>query len=428
MRRVYRNVIVWDSERTAAEHCDVVTEDGIIKSILPVGSIQYGASTVEGNGRTALIPGFVNAHGHVAMSPLRGIGEDLPLMEWLGKIWPIEDRLNGEIVKSAALVSILEMLSTGTVVFADMYFFMDKVAEAALSTGMKCALSRGIVGGDSFESKLAENLSLARDYNGERGLVTVQLGPHAPYTVPYDQMKKIVDAALDKDLAVQLHWLETESEWERCGYKDKMTPEEYLTNTGMDKVKHLILSHCVWNDTAVNSYYRRDNITFAHNPKSNLKLGSGIAPIASYLEDGISVALGTDGPSSNNRLDMWDEMTFAALLQKGATNNPTKVKATEAFRMATVAGARALGFEKTGLIKEGYNADFILVDLDKPNYMGWDCDNLPGYIVYSGSSSDIKATVVAGNVLYNSGEFTTIDKIKVMREAKLYRDSLLKEN
>lgn len=424
MRNVYRDVVVWDAERVKAEHCDVVTEGGVIKSILPAGSIKYGASNFEGKGRTALIPGFVNSHGHSAMSLLRGIGEDLPLMDWLHKIWPIEDKLTGKIVKLASQNSMLEMISTGTVIFADMYFFMENVAEAALEVGIKCALSRGIVS-DDYKNKLSENLKLAEKYNGKDGLITVQLGPHAPYTVDYDAMCNIASAAKENNLGIQLHWLETESEWERCGYSNSMSPEDYLTRTGLTDVKQLILSHCVWNNTDCNEFYAKDNITLVHNPKSNLKLGSGIAPVGEYIRDSVNIALGTDGPSSNNRLDMWDEMTFAALLHKGANQDPTIVTAQEVFAMATIVGARALGFENSGLIKEGYNADFILVDLDRPNYLGWDLENLPGYIVYSGTSNDIRATVVAGNMLYNSGEFSTIDKIKVMREAKIFRDLLI---
>ena len=358
------------------------------------------------------------------MSILRGIGEELPLMDWLHKIWPIEDMLTPEMVKVASTLSIMEMLSTGTTAFADMYFYMDKVAESALETGIRCALSRGILS-NSCDEKLNENIALAKDYNGEKDLITVQLGPHAPYTVAFDSMQKIANAAIENDLAIQLHWLETENEWELAGYKGKMTPETYLTDTGLINVKHLILAHCVWNDSQQHSFYAKDNITLVHNPKSNLKLGSGIAPIASYLKNEVSVAIGTDGPSSNNKLDMWEEMTFAALIHKGNMKDSTIVTAKEVFKMATITGAKALGFEKTGLIKEGYSADFMLVDLDKPNYVGWDCDNLPSYLVYSGSSRDVIASVVRGNMLYNSGEFNTIDKTKVIREAKSFRDKLL---
>lgn len=423
MLRCYRDVVVWDASRTRAERCDVLTEHGKITAVHPAGSVTSGCA-YEGRGRTAMLPGFVNAHGHAAMTLLRGLGEELPLMEWLEKrIWPVENRLDADLVYTGAQLAMMEMLSTGTTCFADMYFFMDRVADAALEAGMRCGLSRGIVG-DSDGSRLKENLLLAKDYNGAKGLVNIQLGPHAPYTVSIEQMSSVADAARENGLGVQLHWLETSSEWTISGFDGKMSPEEYLTSTGMAEVKHLVLGHGVWIDKEAADFYKRPNVTVVHNPKSNLKLGSGVAPVAQMLSAGVSVALGTDGAASNNRLDMWDEMRFAALLQKGIDHDPTLISSAETLKMATSAGAEALGFNNTGLIKEGYNADMILIDIDQPHYVGWDEETLSGYIVYAGSSNDIKATIVAGEVLYENGQFTTIDRDRVMASALNARKSL----
>ena len=422
---IYRDVVVWDAESEAARRCDVCTENGKISAVKPAGTYAYGAA-YEGRGMTALIPGFINAHGHAAMTLLRGFGEDLPLMDWLRKrIWPAEAKLDGELVYKGTMLSILEMLSTGTTCFADMYFFMDSVAEAALAAGIKAGLSRGIVGGDDGAAKLAENLKLARDYNGARGLINVQLGPHAPYTVPFDLMKDIAAAAKENDLSVQLHWLETKGEWDMVETGKTMGPEEYLEKAGFLDVKHLLLAHCVWMDREKMSFYAKPNITVAHNPKSNLKLGSGVAPVAAMNEAHINVALGTDGASSNNRLDMWDEMRYAALLQKGVNMDPSLLSARYALRMATKNGAEALGFSDTGLIREGWAADFMLIDLDMPHYAGWDLENLPGYLVYAGSSADIMTTVVAGSPLYHMGEFPGLDAERIIAEAGEARKKLI---
>ena len=416
MKKQYRDVVVWDAERTTAQRCDVITEGDLISSILPAGTLSSGCA-YEGRGKTALIPGFVNAHGHAAMALLRGLGEELPLMEWLQeRIWPVENGLDGDLVKAGTKLAILEMLSTGTTCFADMYFFMDRVAEAAIECGIRCGLSRGIVG-DSDGSKLKENLRLAEDFNGRDGLINVQLGPHAPYTVPQELMKEIAETAKDMGLGVQLHWLETSSEWKISGLEGSITPEEYLSETGMIDVPNLLLAHCVWINTEVSGFYARDNVTFAHNPKSNLKLGSGIAPLSEYLKTGIRVALGTDGAASNNRLDIWDELRFAALTQKGITKDPTLVTSAEALRIATINGALGLGFKDVGLIKEGYRADMILIDLDQPHYVGWDCENLPGFLVYAGSSSDVRGTVVAGKMLYKDNDFMIADRDRIISEA-----------
>ena len=301
---------------------------------------------------------------------------------------------------------------------------MDRVAEAALAAGMRAGLCRGIVGGADGAAKLAENLKLAADYNGAQGLVHVQLGPHAPYTVPYELMKDIAAAAKDNDLAVQLHWLETTRDWPLSEASKNMTPEEFLQRTGLDAARHLLLAHCVWIDKEKLPFYARPNITVAHNPKSNWKLGSGTAPVAAMQKAGVTVSIGSDGASSNNRLDMWDELRFAALAQKGANLDPTLLSAEDALRMATVNGARALGFDKTGLIREGYTADFILIDLDQPHYVGWNLGNLPGYLVYAGSSADVRTTVVAGETLYHMGAFTKMDAEKIMAEAASVREYL----
>ena len=195
MISLYKNVVVWDASRKSAEMSDVVINGNIIESILPAGTA--AGNGFDGRGKVAFLPGFVNAHGHAAMTLLRGLGEELPLMEWLEKrIWPVENRLNGDIIKIGTKLAHMEMLSTGTTCFADMYFSMDRVAEASLETGIRCGLSRGIVG-DSDGTRLKENLDLARDYNGAEGLVTIQLGPHAPYTVPNELMTKVAQKAAE---------------------------------------------------------------------------------------------------------------------------------------------------------------------------------------------------------------------------------------
>ena len=426
MSRIYKNVAVWDAQRSKAEFCDVAVEGSEFKTVAPAGSLN-GENCFDGKRKTAMLPGFVNAHGHASMTLLRGLGEDLPLMEWLQKrIWPVEERLNKVFVKAGAKQAMLEMISTGTTCFADMYFFMDGVAEAALETGMRCGLSRGMID-DKDGEKLRDNIKLAENFNGAGGgLVSVQLGPHAPYTMTFYMLRDVAEVAISKRLGVQLHWLETKDEWKNTSMSGTMTPEQCLENSGLTRVKQLVLSHCVWLDESRLGFYKKDNITLVNNPKSNLKLGSGVAPVAKYLKAGLKVALGTDGASSNNSLDMWEEMRFAALAQKGYFMDPVQLKAEEALKMATYAGAQALGFEKCGLIKEGWKADFMLVDLDAPQYMGWNEENLAGYLVYSGSSKDVQTTVVNGKTLYERGGFTTLDKEKVIAEALSARGEMTK--
>lgn len=421
MATLFKDVLIIDGSRTKAERVHILVSKGRIESILDVNQTPPTADkTVYGHGKMAVIPGFVNAHTHAAMTLLRGLGEEAPLMEWLqNKIWPVEEKLTPEYIYWGTLSAILEMLSTGTTCFADMYFEMDRAAEAALSAGIRAALCRGITAGEpgKLERSLQNNLELAEKYHGREGLITVQLGPHAPYTVPLDFMKVISEAAKAHGLGVHFHFLETKGELDNLG----MSPEKYLEESGLFTVPYLALAHAVWLDPAINL---PENITLVHNPSSNLKLGSGIMPLDKWLECDVPVAIGTDGASSNNRLDMWEEMRITALLDKGINMNPLCVPAVDALRMATYEGARAFGFSQKGMIREGWVADLVLVNLDKPNYIGVNEENLAAYLVYAGSSADVTGTMINGRWAYRNGEYPALDREEIMTKTREAREAI----
>ena len=415
MATLFKDVLILDGSRTKAQRVHMLVSKGRIAEILDVNKTPPGADKIiSGHGKMAVLPGFVNAHTHAAMILLRGLGEEAPLMEWLqNKIWPVEEKLTPDYIYWGTLSAMLEMLETGTTCFADMYFEMDRVADAALGAGMRAALCRGITAGapGKIERSLHENLDLAEKYHGREGLITIQLGPHAPYTVPLDSMKNISQAAKTQGLGVHFHFLETKGELDNLG----MSPEKYLEESGLLEVPYLNLAHSVWLDPKIN--LESENITLIHNPCSNLKLGSGIMPLASWLERDFPVALGTDGASSNNRLDMWEEMRTTALLHKGVNQDPVCVPAVDALRMATYEGARVFGFTQKGMIREGWCADLVLVNLDKPHYIGVNEENLAAYIVYAGSSGDIAGTMINGKWLYKNGEYPTLDKDEILQKA-----------
>ena len=421
MATLFKDVLMTDGSRTKAERVHILVSKGRIESILDVNQNPPAADKiVYGHGKMAVIPGFVNAHTHAAMILLRGLGEEAPLMEWLQKkIWPVEEKLTPEYIYWGTLSAILEMLSTGTTCFADMYFEMDRAAEAALSSGIRAAFCRGITAGEpgKLERSLQNNLELAENYHGREGLITVQLGPHAPYTVPLDFMKVICDAAKAHGLGVHFHFLETKGELDNLG----MSPEKYLNESGLLTVPYLALAHAVWLDPAINL---PENITLVHNPSSNLKLGSGIMPLDKWLERDVPVAIGTDGASSNNRLDMWEEMRTATLLHKGVNMNPVIVPAVDALRMTTYEGARAFGFSQKGMIREGWVADLVLVNLDKPNYIGVNEENLAAYLVYAGSSADVTGTMINGRWAYRNGEYPALDREEIMTKAREAREAI----
>ena len=421
MATLFKDVYILDGSRAKAERVHLLVSKGRIEQIIDVSQTPPGADKIiSGRGRMAVIPGFVNAHTHAAMILLRGLGEEAPLMEWLqNKIWPVEAKLTPEYIYWGTLSAMLEMLATGTTCFADMYFEMERVADAVLNAGMKAALCRGITAGEpgKIESSLQNNLDLAKNYHGREGLITIQLGPHAPYTVPMEYMKMITNAAKTNGLGVHFHFLETQGELDNLG----MSAEEYLNESGLLDAPYSVLAHAVYLDANINL---QENISLVHNPCSNLKLGSGVMPLTSWLDKGANVALGTDGASSNNRLDMWEEMRTAALIHKGVTRDPVCVSALDVLRMATYEGARAFGFSQKGMIREGWFADLVLVNLDKPHYIGVNEENLGAYLVYAGSSADIAGTMINGRWIYRNGEYPTLDAEEIVIKAREAREAI----
>lgn len=433
MATLFKDVYILDGERANALRGSLLVSKGRIQEIKPLtDSLPPADKIVDGKGRMALLPGFVNAHTHASMVLLRGLGEEAPLMEWLQKkIWPVEAKLKPEHIYWGAASAILEMLSTGTTCFADMYFEMDGIAQASLEAGIRCALCRGIVSGPTddngvrkIDRSITENLNLFEKWHGREGLLTVQLGPHASYTVPLEEMQRITQLAQDKGMRIHFHFLETEWELNYIQNELKLTPAEYLKKSGLLDTPGCVLAHGVWMEPNWADALDFSKTTLVHNPGSNMKLGSGVMPLDGWLNKGVSVALGTDGASSNNRLDMWGEMRSAALLHKGVNRNPLSAPALDVLKMATYEGARAFGFAQKGLIREGWVADLLLVDLDQPHYVGVDEENLAYYIVYAGSSSDIKGTMVNGKWLYKDGRFVTLDAQKILAKARESRETI----
>jgi 5-methylthioadenosine/S-adenosylhomocysteine deaminase len=426
MSTLFKDVLILDGGMENALCGHVLVSKGRIESVLKNNEpLPQADKIVEGRGKKAILPGFVNGHTHSAMSLLRGLGEELPLMEWLQKkIWPVEAKLTPQIIRAGTELALLEMARTGTTCFADMYFKMEQTAEAAVAMGMRAGLCRGLIGND--DKRLEEGLALAEKWHGREGLITVQLGPHAPYTVPFDYLKKIVSIAKERKMGLHVHLLETE--WELSYFKDelKMSPDDWLCDSGMLELTHVLLAHGVWmNPEWANSKVDFSNTTIAHNPSSNLKLASGIFPLDKWLDVCVAVSLGTDGASSNNRLDMWQEMRCAALTQKGVFREALAGKASDVLRMATYEGAISLGFTNKGMLREGWMADLVLVNLDAPHYVGVDENNLSCFIVYAGSSEDVEGTMVAGKWIYKNGDYPTSDRVKIIESARSARNKLL---
>ncbi|MDN5324681.1 MAG: 5-methylthioadenosine/S-adenosylhomocysteine deaminase [Thermosipho sp. (in: thermotogales)] len=350
-----------------------------------------------------ITPGLVNTHTHVAMSIFRGIAEDLPFNEWLFKtIEPLETKLNDEIVYWATLLSLMEMASNGIVAFCDMYMFENSVAKAVSEFGMKALLTRGLVDLDgNGKGRLKETFELIEKWNEHDNRIFVGLGPHAPYSCSINYLKEIANISKINDLVVTMHLFE--NRWE----KEKYNLKEIL-DTGIAD-NHFLAVHCVHVDSDDLKLLSKFNTFISHNPTSNLKLGNGIAPITDMLKNEINISFGTDGPASNNSLNVLFEARLATLLQK--KDNPQHMKIEDVLKMLTVNGYNALKLDG-GLIQEGKYADLTIFDLDTPSF--FPTKNMKKHLLHS--TPKVYATMVNGKFIYIDGKFPTIDSKGVYRQ------------
>ncbi|MBD7968083.1 amidohydrolase [Paenibacillus gallinarum] len=366
------------------------------------------------------IPGLINTHGHAAMSLLRGYGDDLALQIWLQeKMWPMEEKFTADDVYWGASLSILEMIKGGTTAFLDMYDQMNQVAKVVEESGIRASLMRGVIGFGSDElraSKLAEATSFAKEWNGQAsGRITTMLSPHAPYTCGPEFIEKFVQAAHDLDLPLHTHMSETKAEVEQNVKDYGLRPVAHLEKLGFFSRPSLV-AHAVHLTDEEIEILAKYNVAVAHNPGSNLKLASGVARVPDLLKAGVVVSLATDGPASNNNLDMFEEMRLAALIHKGVSGDPTAVPATEALRMGTEYGAKSIYVEDTGTLAVGKKADFVAIDLDQAHFLPY--SDLISHVVYSASAKDVKHVWVDGKQLLKDGEALTLDEERIKREAE----------
>ena len=364
-------------------------------------------------------PGFVNAHTHAAMTLFRSYADDMALLDWLQqKIWPAEAKLVAEDVYWGTQLAIAEMLASGTTAFADMYFFMDQVAKACQETGMRASLSRGLIEADGpqQDQRFEENERLFVNYHGAAdGRITVMLGPHAPYTCPPECMKKVVAMAERLGAEIHVHLAETQWEVDQSMKKYGKSPVAVLNELGVFE-RGTLAAHCVWVSPEDIDILAAKKVRVVHNPASNMKLASGAAPVAAMLAAGVTVALGTDGATSNNNLDMLEEVRLASFLQKLNRMDPTVLPTRQVLALATQGGAAALGqAESLGKIAPGYKADLAIFDMSAPHWCPQ--HDLASMLAYAANAADVSHTLVDGRVLYRKGEFTTLDIEKVKAEA-----------
>lgn len=375
-----------------------------------------------------LLPGFFNVHSHAPMTLLRGYAENLPLSRWLNeKVFPFEDKLTDESVYWGTQLAIAEMLASGTVSFSDMYFFLDGMTKAVLESGIKCNLSRGLTvfdDGDYNDTLPAyqDNLRLLGEWQGaNHGKLIGDLCIHGEYTSTPKIVKAVAAQAKEKNVRMHVHLSETQSEHDECKRRRGMTPAAYMEACGVFDVP-TTAAHCVWLEDEDFDILARHGVTVACCPASNLKLGSGYAPIPKLLEKGVSVALGTDGAASNNNLNILKDVYLFAIAYKGFYRDPTLITPEQALFAATRAGALSQGRADSGIIAVGDRADLCVLNTDSPQFTPM--TNAACNIVYAAQGADVKLTMVDGEVLYRDGAYTTIDIERVRAEVQSHTDKI----
>lgn len=347
-----------------------------------------------------LMPGFKNAHTHSAMTFLRSFADDLPLQEWLyNRVFPMEAKLTHEDQVTLAKLGILEYLTSGITANFDMYLYNPSHAKASVEMGFRTVLCGSI---NDFGGTVEEIEEEFLTYNEYHPLISAQIGFHAEYTTKLETLKSLVKLCEKHKAPIYTHLSETKKEVEECKDRYGMPTLEFLDSIGMFEYGGGGF-HGVWLNEKEMEICQKKNISIISNPSSNVKLASGVADLCGLLEAGVNVGLGTDGPASNNALDMFREMYLASTLQKLTKMDAAAMDANAVLKMATVGGAKAMGLTDCDTLSVGKQADIIMIDMKRPNMQP--VHNITKNIVYSGSKDDIKMTMIAGKILYENGEF-----------------------
>ena len=382
---LFSNITILDEELNVKENQYVLIKDDRVAYIGDERPQEVSGHEIDGKGRL-LMSGVFNAHAHSPMTLMRGYGENMVLQDWLTKkIFPFEDKLTGEAVYWGTMLAMAESLKFGIVSTSDMYYFCDDMARAVADSG-----------------------TFYREFNDAAdGRIIVDMSLHAEYTSNPETAVALADYARSLDgVKMQVHVSETEFEHSECIKRHGMTPAAYLEKTGIFDVP-AVAAHCVYSDDSDLEIFKRKGVTVAANPVSNMKLASGICNVQKIIDKGVNLAIGTDSVASNNSLNFFEEIKTLVTGTKVISKDPTAVTPKDALRAATYGGAKAQGRLDSGALKEGNKADLIVIDISGPNMHP--VHSLINNLVYSCSGGDVLMTIVDGKVLYENGQYSTID-------------------
>ena len=375
-----------------------------------------------------IMPGLVNAHNHAAMTSYRGMADDLPLVDWLTHyIFPAESKSDGDQVYWSTLLACSEMIRSGTTTFCDMYLFEDRVAQAAKEAGMRALVGEVLYDFPSpnygpLNKGLEYTEALIIRWQGDP-LISAAVEPHALYTCSPGLLGQCQDLADRYGVPMIIHLAETRSEVEEISQKYGKRPVNHMENLGLLSPS-LIACHCVWLTEAEMDLLARRGVKVVHNPESNMKLASGVAPIPELLAKGVTVGLGTDGCASNNNLDLFQEMDSAAKLHKVHRLDPTVMPSDVVLHMATLGGAKVLGLDREiGSLEVGKKADIIILDLNRPHLQP--IYNIASHLVYSATGADVRDVIINGQLIMQDRQLLTLDETEILKKMQIIKGKIL---
>ena len=416
-----KNALILSPNTNFENKQSILIKDNLIAEISPEIDESDVSKTIDATGKIVL-PGLINTHTHLSMTLFRGLADDLSLDSWLNvHIWPMEANLNGDYCYIGALLGAVELIKSGTTTFSDMYFYMEDVARAVDESGIRAVLSYGMIDfGDEEKRKneINENLTLFKACDGMAdGRIKVFFGPHSPYTASEELLIKVRELADEYNMGIHIHVSETQKEIEDVSAEKGLRPFEYLDKIGF-LGPDVVAAHSVWLSDNEIEIIKKNNVKISHNPCSNMKLASGIAPVSKLIENDICVSIGTDGASSNNNLDLIEELKTASLLQKVSTLDPKVLTSDEAVAMGTIKGAETLGLEsEIGSIEVGKKADIILIDTNSANMVP-DSSSLSSNIIYSANGSNVDTTICDGKILMENKKLVVLDEEEIYKKAR----------
>ncbi len=419
-----RWVVPVDAKQSVLEHHSIVINDGRIVALLPQekATRKYLATTIQSFEQHCIMPGLINNHTHAAMSLLRGLADDLPLMTWLNDhIWPAEKQwVSDAFVEAGSELAIAEMIRGGTTCFNDMYFFPDATARVADRSGIRASLGMIVI---DFPSAWAENVEeylykgqQLHDHYRHHSRITTHYAPHAPYTVSDRALERIIINAEELDVPITMHIHESADEITQSLAQYGMRPLERLKNIGLLSPRLIAVHMTQLNEQEI-QWCTKSGVHIGHCPESNLKLASGFSPIAKLNQQAINITLGTDGAASNNDLDMFAEMRQAALLAKAVAQDASAIPAHTALEMATINGAKALGIDTiTGSLEKSKAADFIAIDFSKLESQP--CYDVVSQLVYATGRDQVTDVWVDGKQLLKDRQLTTLNQTKIIQNTQ----------